>query len=50
MWVMNGRALAPPCSACSIGVSTSMKPRSCSVDRTDCITAARISAIRRASG
>ena len=27
MWVRNGRALAPPCTGCSIGVSTSRKPR-----------------------
>ena len=28
-WVTNGRAAAPPASFCSIGVSTSRKPRRC---------------------
>ena len=27
MWVMNGRAFAPPCTVWSIGVSTSRNPR-----------------------
>ena len=26
MWVVNGRAVAPPCTFCRIGVSTSVKP------------------------
>ena len=34
MWVSNGRALAPPWISCSIGVSTSVKPRACSESRT----------------
>ena len=27
LWVTNGRAAAPPCCTCSIGVSTSTNPR-----------------------
>src|ERR1700709_2860250 len=27
MWVVKGRAVAPPCTFCRIGVSTSVKPR-----------------------
>ena len=48
MWVMNGRAFAPPCSVCSTGVSTSRKPRACSSSRSDRVTVARSSAIWRA--
>ena len=33
MCVTNGRAAAPPCCVCSIGVSTSMKPRACEASR-----------------
>ena len=36
MWVTNGRAFAPPWMTCSIGVSTSTKPRRCSESRTLC--------------
>ena len=49
-WVMNGRAAAPPAAASSTGVSTSVKPRSFSVRRTDAIVAERMSKVRRASG
>lgn len=34
MCVTNGRAVAPPCSCCRIGVSTSTNPFANSVSRT----------------
>ena len=49
MWVRKGRALAPPCTVCSIGVSTSRKPRRSSVVRTARSTADRAASRRRAS-
>ena len=36
---MNGRAAAPPANVCSIGVSTSRKPRRSSAERTARTTA-----------
>ena len=50
MWVVNGRALAPPCTGCSIGVSTSRKPRACSSSRIDRMTVLLVSAMRRVAG
>jgi hypothetical protein len=51
LWcVVNGRACAPPASACSTGVSTSMNPRSCRVRRKLAMISWRISNARRASG
>ena len=41
MWVRNGAALAPPCTCCRIGVSTSRKPRPPSESRSDFTTALR---------
>ena len=50
LWcVMNGRAAAPPATACIIGVSTSTKPRSTRKRRSAAIVAKRISKTRRAS-
>ena len=51
MWVTNGRALAPPWIACSIGVSTSRKPRAAMVC-ADCHDHRRLraSTMRRESG
>ena len=49
-WVMKGRAAAPPAAESSTGVSTSVKPRSESVRRTEAITAERMSKMRRDDG
>ena len=48
-WVVNGRAIAPPYSGCSTGVSTSMKPSSSRNRRIVEITRARVMNSRRAS-
>ncbi len=50
MCVVNGRAFAPPCSTCSIGVSTSMNPRRCSDSRTLRTAVARVRSMSRAAG
>lgn len=49
-WVLKGRAAAPPCITCSIGVSTSTKPALSKVERSDFKTWGRIRAVSRASG
>ena len=49
-WVMNGFAAAPPALVSSTGVSTSTKPRSLSVLRTEAIARWRMSKTRRVSG
>ena len=49
-WVTNGRAAAPPAEDSSTGVSTSVKPRSTSVERTEATTAERTSKVWRVDG
>ncbi len=49
MWVTNGRAFAPPCTACSIGVSTSANPRRTNASRTARTAVLRLSTTSRAS-
>ena len=49
-WVTNGRAFAPPCTRCSIGVSTSRYPACTNVERSAWIEAARTRSISRAAG
>ena len=49
-WVMKGRAVAPPDSGWSTGVSTSVKPRPARKPRMPASVRVRTSAIRRASG
>ena len=49
-WVVNGRARAPPGVTCSIGVSTSTKPRSSRRSRNACSTLARAAMTSRDSG
>ena len=50
MWVMNGRALAPPCIRCSIGVSTSMNSRPSRKSRSAATAALRMCSISCAAG
>ena len=46
--VTNGRAAAPPCWICSIGVSTSRKPCSSNVRRSEAFAFARAMTLSRA--
>ena len=48
MWVLNGRAAAPPCMTWSIGVSISMKSCAAKVRRSEAITSARVRMVSRA--
>ena len=50
MWVTNGRAAAPPCSVCSIGVSISMNPLLWNSSRMLRTAAARVRTMSRAAG